>query len=202
MTRSTLYSGNVEACVVRIERELAVGWRAAKASVPDRGSVAGEEEDAEEAEAVGVLRAALEGNVIVGRVLAPRLQGPATATINTIRTSRTLGRTSIDAEGRFKVAAPGVEKEAWESGRLVLRIETDGKAAERFVSIAAASELIRRAGPIASRIFAILAGNETPVDVAAILAWFREDPSRILRRQVVAGGSTPTDEEAVRPSYL
>lgn len=197
-TRSALYSGNVEACVVRIERELAVGWRASKASVPNPGLVAGEEdeEDDDEAEAIGVLRAALEGDVIVGRVLTPRLHGPATATINTIRTSRPLGSTSIDAEGRFKVAALGVEMEAWESGRLVLRIETDSKAAEGFVSIAAASELVRRAGPIASRIFAILAGNETPADVAAILAWFREDPSRIPRRQVVGGGSTSTDEEA------
>ena len=194
-TRSALYAGNVEACVVRIERGSAVGWRAVKASIPDRGLLASEEEEDDEMDAVGVLRAALEGDVILGRVLAPRLQGTATATISTIRTSRLLGETSIDAEGRFKVAAPGVEMEAWESGRLILRIETDTKVAEGFVSIAAASELIRRAGPIASRIFAILAGNETPADVAAILAWFREDPSRIPRREAIGGGSTPADED-------
>ena len=188
-THAALYGGNVEASVIRIQRETVVGWRAVKAAIPDRSATIDDEEGEDELRTIGVLSATLQGDAVVGRILTPRLQGKATATIRTIRSSRPLGETLIDADGRFKVAAPGIEMEAWESGRLVVRIEAGANAAEGFVSIAAASELIRRAGPMASRIFAILAGNDTPADVAAILAWFREDPARIPRSNVVGGGA-------------
>lgn len=194
-THAALFGGNVEASVIRIQRDTVIGWHATKAVIPDRPFSIEEEEAVDsELRPVGVLRAILEGEVIAGRVLTADLRGKAAVTIRTIRSSRLLGATVVDAAGRFTVAAAGIEAEAWESGRLVLRIEAGAQAAEGFVSIAAASELIRRAGPMASRIFALLAGTDTPADVAAILAWFREDPSRLPRAPAAGGGTGSPDQ--------
>jgi hypothetical protein len=41
----------------------------------------------------------------------------------------------------------------------------------RFISFAAFTEISKRSGTLASRLFALLAGTETPADVAAIMSW-------------------------------
>lgn len=55
----------------------------------------------------------------------------------------------------------------------------DGRVAEGFVSVAAYAEIARRAGVLGPRLLAVLAGTETPADVAAIMSWFHEDPRRL-----------------------
>ena len=60
---------------------------------------------------------------------------------------------------------------------------------ESLASIAAFSELVRRAGNNAARLIAILTGTETPDDVAAVMAWFQEDPLRLVTGGRLDGGA-------------
>jgi len=60
---------------------------------------------------------------------------------------------------------------------------------EGFVSISAFAAVTRRAGAMAARLFALLQGTETPADIAAIMAWFAEDPSRMSNWAIEAGGA-------------
>ena len=57
--------------------------------------------------------------------------------------------------------------------------DKNGRQAEGFVSVASFADITRRAGVIGRRLFAVLAGTETPEDVAAIMSWFYEDPQRL-----------------------
>lgn len=197
-THPGLFGANVEASVLRLQRDVLVGWQPTAAEPPDRFD-ADDNADEAEADAIsGIVRASLEGGRIKGRVLSPNMAGEAMISVRSVRRTRPLGATVVDAGGRFSINAPMLDHEAWESGRLVVRIEQGNKVAEGFVSIAAASKLVRRVGPMATRIFAILAGSDTPADVAALLAWFREDPDRLPRagRQVVGGSGDGAELEA------
>ncbi len=195
-THAGLFGANIEASVLRLQRDILVGWNWSPAEAPERleGHTEDEDEDAEPT--IGIVRAALESGKIKGRVLSPSIKGRATVFIRSVRKTRELGWTDIDQSGRFTVEAPSLEQDAWESGRLVVRIEQGAKVAEGFVSIAAASELIRRVGPMAARIFAILAGSDTPADVAAMLAWFREDQERLPGAAKQSGGGAGEQAEA------
>jgi hypothetical protein len=62
----------------------------------------------------------------------------------------------------------------------------DGRQAEGFVSIASYADITRRAGLLGRRLFALLAGTETPADVAAIMSWFHEDPERLAAAAPIA----------------
>ena len=76
-------------------------------------------------------------------------------------------------------------------GRLVIRVRNaEGRRAEGFVSVASLAEIVRRGGIVTRRLFAVITGNETPDDVAAILSWFHEDPHRLA----------PPDPETIRGS--
>lgn len=178
-THAGLFGANVEASVLRIQRDSQLGWKPLPALAPERSEIEVVEEDEDANGNIGVLRASLESGTVKATVIAPAIRGRVRVYLRTVRTTRELGHADIDGAGRLSIDAPGLEQEAWESGRLVLRIEQSDKVVEGFVAITAAMELVRRAGPMAPRIFAILAGNETPADVAAILAWFREDPARL-----------------------
>jgi hypothetical protein len=192
-THAGLFGANVEASVLRIQRNTQFGWTPLPALPPQRSETETAGEDEEKNESVGVLRASLERGSVKATVIAPAIRGSVTVYVRSVRKTRELGQTDINGEGRLSIAAAGLEQEAWESGRLVLRIEQGEKVLEGFVTISAASELVRRGGPIATRIFAILAGNETPADVAAILAWFREDPDRLPHAAKFT--ATPTGED-------
>lgn len=188
MTHAGLFGRNVEASVLRIQRGAKAYWVTAKGIAPSR-LTAGEPDDTDAAlPSLGILSASLEGETIRGRVLAPRLTGTAEAFLRTPRSSHALGTVRIGADGTFELAAHGIELESWENGRLILALERGEKRWEGFVSIAAALELIRRTGSIAPRLMAMLAGTETPGDVAAILAWFREDPDRMPASPTMGGG--------------
>lgn len=193
-TYAGLFGANVEASVLRIQRNSQLGWKPSRASPPQRSEKETADEDEEKNDSVGVLRASLEGSMVKATVIVPEIRGRVTVYVRSVRKTRELGQADINSEGRLSIGALGIEQEAWESGRLVLRVEQGEKVLEGFVAISAASELVRRAGPMAARLFAVLAGNETPADVAAILAWFREDPDRLPRASKTS--ATFTDEDA------
>ncbi|MFC0386882.1 hypothetical protein [Muricoccus vinaceus] len=178
--------GNVEACVVRIQREATVGWNWQPAEpLTERPA---EDDNGADLEAKGgVLRAVLNGDEVTGRVMLGSLTGPADAFAVSAEGRRALGTTVVRAGGSFSLHSPGLELEGWKGTRLVLRLEVGGAAAEGFVSFAAFAEIVRRAGPIASRLFAMLAGTEVPADVAAVMSWAVENPNRLSRGAPAAG---------------
>lgn len=192
-THAGLFGANVEASVLRIQRDTQLGWKPLPASWPERPETEAADDVEETNNSVGILRASLERGAVKATVIAPALRGTVTVHVRSVRKTRELGEAEIDDEGRVSISALGLEQEVWESGRLVLRIKQGEKVLEGFVAIPAASELIRRSGPIATRIFAILAGNDTPADVAAILAWFREDPERLPNAAKLSAPSMDED---------
>jgi hypothetical protein len=170
---------NVEACVARIQRESVVGWTFSACEVPEL-VVRPDEEENESSEKVGVLRAVLKGEQIVGQVLTPQMSGTISVFQLTAEGVEKLGDTTLAPDATFSLDAPRLEVQSWKYGRLVLRVQaSDDRRAEGFVSIAAFAEITRRAGAMARRLFSLLAGTETPADVAAIMSWFHEDPRRL-----------------------
>lgn len=180
-THAGLFGANVEASVLRLQRHVLTGWTASPADAPERLDGELDEDEADDKPTIGIIRASLKAGRVEARVLSSNPRGRVKVFVRTVRRIRDLGWADINADGRFSIDAPTLEQDAWESGRLVMRVEQGQKVAEGFISIAAASELIRRVGPMATRIFAILAGSDTPADVAAMFAWFREDPERLPR---------------------
>lgn len=189
-TSAALGAGNnVEVCVARIQRDHLVGWSLSPGERPEVTDMVDEPgEDPEEV--VGILRAILEGDRIAGQILAPRLTGPAHALQLGSEGLSPLAETSIDKDGHFDFDAPGLELQSWKSGRLVVRVRTtDRRFADGFVSVAAFAHMTRRAGAMAPRLLAMLAGTETPADVAAIMSWLHEDPGRLaLSPHAITGG--------------
>lgn len=185
-THAALFSGNVEASLVRLQRNTLIGWDARPAAKPVSLPPVEEGEGDDAEERVGILRAVLEGDRVVGQAIVPRLRGEARLSVAMTAGFADLGTIDIDADGKFEAAAPNLEMQSWTGGRIVLRVEQNGKALEGLVSIAAAAKIMQKAGPLAPRLLAMLAGTETPEDVAAILTWFKEDPDRIA--STVPGG--------------
>lgn len=197
-TRAALDKGNIEAAVVRIQPNASAFWTLQPASPPtevDRDET--EEEDEDKAK-VGILRASLEEGRIVGMVFTDRLSGQtAQATISTIAGELALGEAIVQPDGQFDFAAPEIESESWSSGRFVLRLTAGAAIAEGFITLAAAREIIRRAGSMAPKIMALLSAMETPGDVAAILSWFAESPDRLLPSEIASRGSGSDKSEKV-----
>lgn len=183
---------NVEACVMRVQRERAVGWIYRMSEVPALRVI---EEDAgtEEEARCGILRAVLEGEELVGEVMTPRMAGAASLFSLTPAGAEPLGDVVLSADGAFRAKVQGLEERAWRAGRLVIRVaHSDGRQAEGFVSVAMAASVSRRAGLIGRRLQALLAGTETPADVAAIMSWFHDDPSRLSVGAPVPAGRAVT----------
>jgi hypothetical protein len=197
-TNAALFAGNVEVSLVRIQRNVLVGWEATPADAPPIYPASEtDQEDAAE-QRTGILRAVLEGDRVVGQVITPRMRGSARLSVATTAGYVDLGDVNIADDSTFEASAPGLEMQSWGGGRLVLRIEQNANAAEGFVSVAAAAKIIQRAGAMAPRLLAMLSGTETPEDVAAILTWFKEDTNRIasaIPGTSSAGGKR--DREAV-----
>ena len=109
-----------------------------------------------------------------------------------------LGEVSLSGDATFRIKAPGLEGIlARRTARHRVRSK-DGKQAKGFVSVASFVDITSRAGSVGRRLFAILAGTETPADVAAIMSWFYEDPQRLagLGPEAISGGS---DDPATSP---
>jgi hypothetical protein len=171
-------NGNVEACVLRIQRNNTSRWKWIPAEPPEPQVSLRDKEN--ELNKVGVLRAELRGDHVIGQVLTPRMSGEVS--IHHIATvgPELLAETAVDSEGAFSIIAPDLERWSWRGGRLVLRLtDRAGRQAEGFVSLASFGEIVRRAGAITPRLLALILGTETPADVSAMLSWFLEDPRRL-----------------------
>jgi hypothetical protein len=170
---------NVESCVIRVEGKAARGWKFKPSEPPALVALSNKTEEDKENQ-VGVLRAVLDGDKLVGQVLIPTMNGTVTISHAGLIGPETLADAMIDSQGRFTIKTPNLEKWSWRGGRLVLRVtDESGRAAEGFVSQAGYAEIARRGGPATPRLFALIFGSETPADVAAILDWFLEDPRRL-----------------------
>jgi hypothetical protein len=193
---------NIEACVVRIQRTPTTGWTFRTSDPPEFQAPLQEEQDSEE-KSVGVLRAILDADELAGEVLVPRMSGRVSVSYLTSMGAEPLGKTDVSADSAFRIAAPALEERSWLGGRLVIRVtDQHGRAAEGFVSVASYAGITRRAGAIGRRLFAVLAGTETPQDVAAIISWFYEDPQRLADTLPSGSGSVSSesgnsDDEAV-----
>lgn len=187
---------NVEACVARIQHERTLGWTYS-AAIPPELRMTPDDEVEDSSEGPGVLRAVVAGDQISGQVLTPKMSGAASAFQLTTEGPEPLGEVALGKDGDFQLSAPGLEVQSWKGGRLVLRVQSaSGRMAEGFVSVAAFTEITRRAGNLGPRLLAILAGTETPADVAAIMSWFHEDPRRLGSAMPVAisgGASSDTN---------
>lgn len=179
---------NVEACVARFQRDRIVGWTYVPSSPPQAIDPGDDADDG--SEPIGILRAVLEGDRASGQVLAPAMTGAASVFQITTEGPRKLDDVYLADDGSFTANAPGLEVQSWKGGRLVVRVEAaDRSAAEGFVSLAAFTEMTRRAGALGPRLLAILAGTETPADVAAMMVWLHEDPRRMAQAPMpISGG--------------
>jgi hypothetical protein len=178
--------GNVEAVILRTQHGRRGGWsgHAVDAPVMDRVIAA---EVSEAHETVGVLRAELRDASLMGWILTPAMRGRAVVEQLTSLGAAPLGETVIDDAGRFRLEAAGLEAQAWNAGRLVLRVRCSAHVAEGYAASTAAGAVARRIGAMAPRLFAILGGSETPDDIVALLDWIFDDPERLLR---LGGGGT------------
>lgn len=171
--------GNVEACLMRIQRECKVGWSFVPAEVPDP-QPALENEDEKDLQKCGVLRAVLDGDSLRGEVLTPAMIGKLNVSYLAGAGEQALGTATLSADRRFEISAPALEDLSFFGGRLVIRaLDSRGRVAEGFVSVASFAEVTRRAGIAARRLLALLAGTETPADVAVIMSWFHENPGAL-----------------------
>lgn len=180
-TLAALKSGNVEASLVRIQRNSFVAWSAVPCDPPVQLPEDAHEEGDDKARRIGVLRAELQGDQIQGVVMTPSLSGKARLFIVLTGGPVDLGEVLLEQNGRFEAIVPGLEASTWGAGRMVVRIEQGERSAEGFVSVASAVEINRIAGSMAPRLLAMLAGTETPEDVAAILTWFKGDAQGALQ---------------------
>jgi hypothetical protein len=179
-TAAALEEGhNIEACVVRIQRDRAVGWKFTASEAPEPLAALDKKNEDEEQNR-GVLRAVLESDEIHGEIFTPAMSGLVSIFYISSLDPEPLGKATLSPDRRFQISAAALEKKSWQAGRLVIRVEDQrGRQAEGFVSVASFADISRRAGLVARRLMALLNGTETPSDVAAIMSWFYEDPKRL-----------------------
>jgi len=187
-TSAALFGGNMEAGVLRIEPDRQGAWSLSGCSAPVRLANA-DDEDSEEEKRNRVLAAELVGTSIKGVVLTNWRSGPAKMTCEVEGDLVDLGDVNVDGKGAFIAPAGELADRIWSRGRVVIRLNDGDIIAEGFLTITAVAELVRRAGQVASRILSVLTGTETPEDVAAIMSWFHEDPSRMPQAVFKAEGA-------------
>ena len=194
-TGAALNGQNVEASVARIQRGRLVGWRRQNHSPPE--FLECDENEADDAVKVGILRATLEGDVVSGQVLSPAIVGRGTVSCQMLSRVVSLGEAELNSVGQFRVNAPDLELQAWQGGRLTIRVTTHaGAVAEGFLSVAAFRAISQRTGNLITRLLALLSGSETPSDVAAILAWFHNDPNVLNKFGATGSGAGKYQEVA------
>ena len=190
---------NIETCIARVQRERTVGWSFRPAEplpLPVQLDVDDETED----RTSGVLRAVLEADELAGEVMTPKMSGRASVYHLATIGPELVGGTMLGVDGVFSINAPRLEERSWRGGRIVIRVQDqNGRQAEGFVSVASFADITRRAGLLGRRLFAMLAGTETPADVAAIMAWFHEDPQRLTTADsdaIGGGADTPKPDNS------
>ena len=196
-TWPALYSGNVEASVVRIQRERLLGWTLVSSAVPvplppmdTKGTDDGEH--------VGLLRAEVAGETVKGTVLSPKMSGPARLLQRSSEGDAHIAEIEVAPDGSFTAAVPGFELGAIRGGRVVFRIECGGQAAEGFASLSTLAGLRRIAGKSAASLLAVLSGTETPEDVRVLMEWAHDNPGMLV--PAFSGGGWGTGQQAeIRP---
>jgi hypothetical protein len=187
-TSAALNDGNVEACIARIYRERQPFWDLTDAVVPEIEATL-DEEESDNANESGVVWASLRDGQVHGRVLTPSMQGRVTVSQLKAQGPQLIGEAELDANTRFSVEAPDLEKEAFGMGRIVIEVRGEtGTKAQGFVTVTAFSDIQRRSGLAARSLTALIAGTETPEDVAAIMSWFHENPDRLTGKTEIGGG--------------
>ena len=194
-------SHNVEACVMRIQRQRSIGWSYVEAEPPDPPVDLSTELEGDETN-VGVLRAIVDADEVTGQVLTPRMSGRVSVYHLGNTGPAFLETTQLASDGAFTITAPNLESWAMRGGRLVIRVQDRrGRKAEGFVSVAGFADITRRTGLVGRRLFALIAGDETPADVAAILSWFYEAPHRLApsdANNIRGGGEGKKDDDSDR----
>lgn len=191
---------NVEACVVRIQRDRTTGWSHSPCDPPEL--VQPLETDSAEEKARGVLRAVLDADDVNGQVLTPAMHGTVSFYQVASMGLELLAQITLGDDGKFRFSAPSLEEKSWLGGRIVIRaVDAEGRQAEGFVSVASFADITRRAGLIGRKLFALLAGTEAPADIAAIMSYFHDNPSVLAGRmpQATGGGGDAAPSEAPRP---
>ncbi|MBV8729477.1 MAG: hypothetical protein JO336_06680 [Acidobacteriia bacterium] len=145
------------------------------------------------------MRAVLDAEKLCGEILTPAMRGAVSVFYIFTTGTELLGQTTVSADGRFEIGAPMLEQKSLFGGRLVIRVvDGQGRAAEGFVSVASLAEIASKTGAAMRNILAALAGTETPADVAVIMSWFQEDPSRLgeaAPHGIGGGGKGPNAPE-------
>lgn len=194
-TNAALGNGqNVETCIVRIETDNIIGWTLSPAEPPEELSAPDDEQDKQED--CGILRAALDADTVFGQVLSPRLKGRADAFLLSSDGPQKLGSIELDGESQFSILVKGLELKILQGQRFTFAVQTDGVRAEGFISVTAFSEISRRSGSLTAKLIALLGGNETPEDLAAIMSWICEDPNRLNRNILTSGHPAPHEDPA------
>jgi hypothetical protein len=197
---------NIEVCVARIQRERSVGWAFTQAE-PLEPQTQTDDIKEDEKEKFGVLRAVLDADDMRGHVLTPKMSGAVSVYHVATLGPELLAETTLGPDGSFSISAPNLERLSWRGGRLVIRIQdVNERQAEGFVSVASFADIMRRAGAFGPRLFALLAGTETPADVAAILSWFHDDPHRLAPAdpsgiRSASADANPDDPEVLIPVF-
>lgn len=194
--------GNVEACVVRVERDVTSLWTFSPGTpLPWVDDLTETELEAESD--IGILRGTLDGDQLSGDVLTPRMAGDVTVLQVTNLGAVEIGRTTVDHQGKFVVTAKDLEQQSWQRGRLVIRVQDSlGRQAEGFIAIAGYADVVRRAGAVARSLFALVNGSEMPADIAAVLEWMHDNPQHLETRDFSAAGPRASGEDEQRDELI
>ena len=106
---------NIEAAVVRIQRDRSVGWTFVAAEPPDPRAPAEDADDTEQTRS-GVLRAVLDADEVTGQVLTPKMSGHASVYHLAAVGPELLAETTLAPDGSFRFTAPDLEKWSWRGG--------------------------------------------------------------------------------------
>ena len=199
-TAAMMTTNNVELAVLRVDGQPGLlGWKACPEPVPATATIiAGAPQPC--------LVARHEGARITGRLLcAPQPHGKWQATLGTADPGQAV---DVDANGRF--AFPG-RMDPFQLGRAPqLTLVRDGVIATGWLVLEHVLSAIRERGHIAEAITRVLAGAGVANDIAAILAFFAENPealaqsevnaSRDREGQAHAGAAGTVDLESLTPA--
>lgn len=168
--------GNVELCVLRIERPAATGWSYDPTDAPSPTLPREIEDNAKDSFAV--LRATLIGRRVEGTIISQFAQGQASGFRRDGVDWLELGTTSVSANGTFVLEVDDMNGMFWGAQVMLRLVSEHGQVAKGFVSLPEARDITRRLGPrAAASFFAFLKRDETTRDLIAIMDYFQMHPS-------------------------
>ena len=178
---------NVELCALRIYGTKVGQWHLspANALTPTKDVASDDNEESHTVE--GILRATLSSGEVDGQILTPFPSGEARIFRLSASGQTEIDITVVSTDGHFAFKARDIENLAWSSERLILRLTSaSGASAQGFVLFRDLAEIKKHLGSAVGSFLSLLAGNETPDDVAAVMAWFYENPSYLTSVPAIA----------------